>query len=55
MIREFKNKPREEMESWREMFERCTTERQEKLNQIKVGVSLSLWSLAIAKGSRKKI
>ena len=36
MNREFKNKPREEMESWREMFERCTTERQEKLNKIKV-------------------
>jgi len=34
-LREFRNKAREEMESWREMYERCTYEREQKLNQLK--------------------
>ena len=34
--KDFRNKQREEMESWREMYERCTYEREEKLDQLKV-------------------
>lgn len=33
--KDFRNKQREEMESWREMYERCTAEREEKLDQLK--------------------
>lgn len=33
--KDFRNKQREEMESWREMYERCTSEREEKLDQLK--------------------
>ncbi|XP_040569072.1 uncharacterized protein [Lepeophtheirus salmonis] len=34
----FPKEKRQEMESWREMFERCTVEREEKLNLLKVKV-----------------
>jgi len=33
--KDFRNKEREDMESWREMYERCTTERAEKLEALK--------------------
>jgi len=33
--KDFRNKPREDMESWREMYERCTVEREEKLEALK--------------------
>eukprot|EP00092_Neocalanus_flemingeri_P039512 GFUD01043026.1.p1 GENE.GFUD01043026.1~~GFUD01043026.1.p1 ORF type:complete len:697 (-),score=204.72 GFUD01043026.1:693-2783(-) len=33
--KDFRNKEREDMESWREMFERCTLERAEKLDALK--------------------
>lgn len=34
----FPKEQREEMESWREMFERCTEERERKLDRLKVKV-----------------
>ena len=42
--KDFRNKQREEMESWREMYERCTYEREEKLDQLKVRVRIILVS-----------
>jgi len=33
--KDFRNKAREDMESWREMYERCTVEREEKLEALK--------------------
>jgi len=33
--KDFRNKAREDMESWREMYERCTIEREEKLEALK--------------------
>ena len=36
MKKDFRNKAREDMESWREMYERCTVEREEKLEALKV-------------------
>jgi len=33
--RDFRNKKREDMESWREMYERCMEEREQKLSQLK--------------------
>ena len=33
--KDFRNKEREDMESWREMYERCTMERAEKLEALK--------------------
>ena len=35
MSKEFYNKARKEMESWREMYERCVEERAEKLDALK--------------------
>ena len=35
MKKEFYNKKRNEMESWREMYERCVEERAEKLQALK--------------------
>ncbi|XP_023324451.1 elongin-A [Eurytemora carolleeae] len=37
-MRDFRSKEREEMESWREMYERCTQQRQDKLDKLKVSV-----------------
>jgi hypothetical protein len=42
--KDFRNKQREEMESWREMYERCTYEREEKLDQLKVHVRIIIVS-----------
>ena len=37
--KDFRNKEREDMESWREMYERCTLERAEKLESLKARYS----------------
>ena len=38
--KDFRNKEREDMESWREMHERCTLERAEKLEALKVSLEI---------------
>ena len=43
-MRDFRSKEREEMESWREMYERCTQQRQDKLDKLKVSMYTVLYS-----------
>ncbi|XP_057658804.1 transcription elongation factor B polypeptide 3 [Diorhabda carinulata] len=39
--KDFRNKQREEMESWRDMYMRCLDEREAKLNAVKANIKLS--------------